>query len=71
MSEVRVIYQDLPVTVRGFVCMIDGYYTIVINARMSRPMQEMTYHHEMEHIRSGDFDRQGCADAIERERHKT
>ena len=34
----------------------DGSYTIFINSRMSRDIQEKAYQHALGHIRSGDFD---------------
>lgn len=60
---------DLPTDVRGFTVEKDGCYTIVLNAHLSREMNEKTYEHEMEHISRNDFDSDMDADSIEKSRH--
>jgi len=65
----KVVFEDLPVSVRSFVKESDGYYTIVINARLSYEEQIRAYRHEAEHINREDF----LADnlqIIELERHR-
>lgn len=56
MNDIPIILQDLPVDVRGFVCLGSDYEpVIVINSRLSREDQLKTYHHEQEHIMRGDM----------------
>lgn len=56
MSEVPIILKDLPVDVRGFICLGSDYEpVIVINSRLSREQQRKTYEHELLHLRRGDM----------------
>ena len=49
--EERVILQDLPTSVRGFVFLgDDGEPVIVVNSRMTREQNRRTYKHEQSHI---------------------
>lgn len=51
MDENRVILQDLPTSVRGFVFQDpDGNPVIVVNSRMTREQNRRTYKHEQSHI---------------------
>lgn len=55
-EHIRVVLKDLPVTIRGFASDDGfGYYTIIINSRLSNQMQIDTYEHELSHIANGDF----------------
>lgn len=69
MNDYHVILKDLPTTIPGFVRACGGYYTIVINARMSYARQRKTYRHEVEHIERGDLYSQDPADQIEQVAH--
>ena len=54
--EDRVILQDLPTSVRGFVFQgSDGDPVIVLNARLTREQNRKTYDHEKRHIERGDM----------------
>ena len=56
MDENRVILQDLPTSVRGFVFQDDeGEPVIVVNSRLSREQNRKTFRHEKRHIRRGDM----------------
>lgn len=67
----RVIYQDLPCTIPGFLTMDpEGYYTIVLNSRMSIERNRETYDHEIDHIQNGDLYGNTEAEEIEELRHK-
>ena len=56
MSDVQIVLKDLPVEVRGFICLGSDYEpVIVINSRMSREQQQKTYRHELLHLRRGDM----------------
>lgn len=51
MEEEKVILQDLPTSVRGF-CYHDsnGDEYVVLNSRLSREQNRITYEHEKRHI---------------------
>ena len=67
----RVIYVDMPTTIRSFVRRSpDGYDTIVINPRLSYYMQRLACRHEIAHIERGDLDDERDADVIEEEAKK-
>ena len=70
MNNYKVIYEDMPTTIGGFVKETDGFYTIVINARMAYCRQLDAYLHELRHIAGNDFDREETADHIELEAHR-
>lgn len=56
MTEVPIVLKDLPVDVRGFVCLGSDFEPIiVINSRLSREQQLKTYHHELRHIQRGEM----------------
>ena len=49
--EDRVILQDLPTSVRGFVFQgEDGEPVIVVNSRLTREQNQKTFRHEKDHI---------------------
>lgn len=56
----KVIYADLPERIKGYVVRMfdDGEYfdTIVLNSRLNREQNVITYKHECWHIENGDFD---------------
>ncbi len=55
--EEKVILQDLPVSVKGFVFEgEDGDPVIVVNSRLTWEQNRKTFGHEQEHIRKGDMD---------------
>lgn len=56
-SDVKVIMMDMPTTIRSYVrANPDGSYSIIINAKLSRPDQQKCCLHELQHIANGDFD---------------
>lgn len=56
MNDDRVILQDLPTSVRGFVFLDDdGEPVIVLNSRLSREQNLRTIKHEKDHIARGDM----------------
>lgn len=67
----RVIYQDLPCSIPGYTKMdSEGYYTIILNSRLSSERNRETYDHELKHIQKGDLYSQDNAGEIEELRHK-
>lgn len=69
-NDIKVILQDLPTTISGFVKETDNFYTIVLNSRMTYERNKETYKHEQCHINNGDLDRECTADQIEAEAHR-
>ena len=55
MNDVKVVYADLPIRVKAFTVLHDGYYTIVLNQNLSREQNKSSYLHEMKHIENNDF----------------
>ena len=56
MDNIPIVLKDLPVHVRGFVCLgSDCEPIIVINARMSKEQQLRTYKHEIKHLQRGEM----------------
>ena len=56
MEENKVILQDLPTTVRGFVYTNeDGDPQIVVNSRLTREQNRLTFDHELKHIERGEL----------------
>ena len=64
-EDFNVVMQDLPTTIGGFTKETDGYYTIVLNSRMTHERNQQSYIHEVGHIDSMDFDKDRNADQIE------
>ena len=55
---IRVALIDMPPAIHGFTVSDGfGFYTVVLNPRLSVEMQRKTYYHEISHIQNGDFDR--------------
>lgn len=56
MDNIPIVLKDLPVHVRGFVCLGSDFEPIiVINARMSKEQQLRTYKHEIKHLLRGEM----------------
>ena len=66
-EDFNVVMQDLPTTIGGFTKVTDGYYTIVLNSRMTHEQNQQSYIHEKDHIDSMDFDKERNIDQIEKE----
>lgn len=65
----KVVYQNLPTTIGGFTKETDGFYTIVLNARMTHERNRLTYKDETDHIDNRAFDSELSADQIELDSH--
>lgn len=56
MNNIPIVLKDLPVHVRGFVCLGSDFEPIIIiNARMTREQQLRTYRHEIKHLQRGEI----------------
>lgn len=63
--DVNIIEAALPTSISAYVVSNpDASFTIVLNSKMSFERQIQSYWHEIEHIRSGDYER-NSADMIE------
>lgn len=71
MEDVKVSLADLPGTIKAFVIShADQTYTIVLNSRHTHEQNLISYAHELEHIRNGDYEKKCSADMIEMFAHK-
>lgn len=58
MNEIFYRLVDLPTSVRGFTIPDEnGDYNIYINSNLSDELLDKTVKHELEHIQSGDFEK--------------
>lgn len=65
-SDINVIYQDMPTSVKGFVRENpDTSQTIVLNPRLSYETQLRKLKHEVNHIRRGDLGSEASVQEIE------
>lgn len=56
MTEIRTLLIDLPTKVKGFVYMDSSNNpVIVLNSRLPREINQLTYLHELKHIIRGDL----------------
>ena len=72
MENIRVIFQSLPLSVRGMVIKVfdeEDWYTVVINSNISAEQQMLTYEHEVQHVKARDFSSEMSVDEIESVRH--
>ena len=59
MMREEAILANLPTSVRGFVYKAEnGDPVIVVNARLTREQNMITYDHEQQHIENGDMEKQ-------------
>ncbi len=69
-DDFRVVYEDLPTTIGGFVREKDDFHTIILNSRMTYMRNIETFNDEMDHIESGALNSTRSADSIETESHR-
>ena len=66
MENVFVKLIELPTTVRSFVVVNkDQTYTILLNCKLSHEQNLISYEHELNHIKNGDYEKQCSANMIE------
>lgn len=70
IDDTRIVYKDLPTTIGGCIKEQDGFYTIILNSRMTRERNIESYLDEMDHIVTGAIDQTISADKIELGSHK-
>ena len=60
----------MPPRIKAYtVCNNDGTYTIVLNSRLTYEQHLLSYHHEMQHIENGDYDKKCNINLIEINAH--
>lgn len=64
-NDIRVYLCEMPMSIKGYTVLKDGFYTIVINANLCEATRRKTYKHEYGHIVNGDFEKRCSADLIE------
>ena len=69
-DDIFVYCVNLPPGVSEMVVPCMSGYTIYIDESLSRSGRLAAYHHAIQHIANGDFDRDIDVDQIERVRHK-
>lgn len=72
MENIRVIFQNMPPSIKGMVVKTfdeEEWYTVVINSNLSREQQMLTYEHEIRHVKARDLVGGLCVDEIESVRH--
>lgn len=70
MNDINVLYANMPPTIRSYVVSnADMSYTIVLNGRLTREQNLISYKHELEHISNGDYDKKCGIDMIEINAH--
>lgn len=66
MEDIFVKLIELPYTIRSYVVLNkDQSYTIVLNSKLSHEQNMISYWHEIEHIKNGDYDKKCSVDMIE------
>ena len=59
-------YTEMPTTVRSFVIVnSDSTYTIILNSKLSHEQNIISYWHEIDQIRNGDYEKKCSVDLIE------
>ena len=57
MKDYRVTLANLPTSIRGFVYLeSDGVPRIVLNAKLTRELNQKTMDHELKHIENGELE---------------
>lgn len=70
MDDIKVIYMDIPTTIRSYVINRNDFYTIVLNSRLSSEQNNISYEHELRHIKNGDYEKKCSVNMIEFMAHK-
>ena len=72
MSDINILYANMPPSIRSYVVSnSDMSYTIVLNSRLTREQNIISYQHELNHINNKDYDKKCDVDVIEINAHVT
>ena len=70
MENINVVYANMPHAIRSYVVSNkDMSYSIVLNSRLTKEQNLLSYKHELEHIEHGDYDKKCSVDMIEIHAH--
>lgn len=69
MDQIYVYFSDMPSSVKALTVACDDGYTIYLNSRNSYDQNIVSYCHELDHIRRGDFSRVLNVSRLEYVRH--
>ena len=70
MIDTKIIYYDLPCSVKGFIKETsDGYTYIVLNSRLNYEQNLSTLDHELYHIDNKDLEKNCNVTELEYQRH--
>ena len=71
MDNYRIIYQNLPCKIKGYVAYKadEDFYTIILNCRLSYQQNVKTFLHELKHITFNDIHSKIPATLLEQIRH--
>lgn len=66
LEDIFVKLIELPYTIHSYVVLNkDQSYTIVLNSKLSHEQNIISYWHEIEHIKNGDYEKKCSVDMIE------
>ena len=69
--DVNCAMAELPYALKAFtVSNSDNTFTIILNSRHTHEQHLRSYHHEMQHIENGDYDKKCDVDVLEFWTHK-
>ena len=63
--DYEVVYEDMPPKIKAFTVCADDKYIIVLNSTLSYEQNRISFYHEIDHIKNGDFDKEIDADFLE------
>ena len=70
-DDINIIMCDLPCSIGGHTYKsIDGYYTIILNSRLSHERNMQTYQHELDHINREELGAKSDVDLLEFRAHE-
>lgn len=55
-NQIRLVFETLPYSIKGFCRKKDGWIVIVLNARCDRDEQKKAFDHELAHALKGHLD---------------
>jgi len=66
MDNINVYLMDMPPRIKAYTSAnADNTFTILLNSRHSHAQHLISYHHEMQHIENGDYDKQCDVNILE------
>lgn len=64
--DVNCIFVDMPTSIKAYtISNKDDSYTVVLNSKLTREQNMISYHHEMKHIENGDYEKKADVGLLE------